>query len=75
MTYTGVSTALSGGETKKVYSYSPLNALVDIVFNSVGQIVQATVEKTTATSTAASTTATLVVPATSATLTLTGTGT
>jgi hypothetical protein len=43
MTYTGVETALSGGNVEKQYSYAPLNALVNIVFNSLGQIVQATV--------------------------------
>lgn len=43
MTYTGVETALSGGNVQKQYSYAPLNALVNIVFNSLGQIVQATV--------------------------------
>lgn len=47
MTYTGVSKALSNGLTQKTYSYGPLNALVDIVFNTAGQIVQATVQKAT----------------------------
>jgi hypothetical protein len=50
MTYTGVSEALSGGLTQKTYSYSPLNALVNIVFNAAGQIVQATVAKATGSS-------------------------
>lgn len=45
MTYTGVSQTLSGGLVEKTYSYSPLNALVQIVFNAAGQVVQATVEK------------------------------
>jgi len=49
MTATGVVQQLAGGQTKKQYSYAPLNALVDIVFNSVGQIVQATVAKPTST--------------------------
>jgi hypothetical protein len=43
MTYTGVETALPGGQVQKQYEYSPLNTLVNIVFNSLGQIVQATV--------------------------------
>ena len=42
MTYTGEQQTLSGGLTQKTYSYAPLNALVNIVFNSLGQVVQAT---------------------------------
>jgi len=45
MTYTGVSKSLQGGLTQKQYSYSPLNALVNIIFNTAGQIVQATVAR------------------------------
>jgi hypothetical protein len=44
MTFTGQQTTLAGGLIQKVYSYAPLNALVNIVFNSLGQIVQATVQ-------------------------------
>ncbi|KAF2664672.1 hypothetical protein BT63DRAFT_429428 [Microthyrium microscopicum] len=58
MTYTGASKALTGGLTQKTYSYSPLNALVDIVFNSLGQIVQATVQKATGTTSSVSSSAT-----------------
>jgi hypothetical protein len=47
MTYTGTSQSLQGGLTQKTYSYSPLNALVNIIFNTAGQIVQATVAKAT----------------------------
>ena len=47
MTETGVTKNLSGGLIQKQYSYSPLNSLVDIVFNTAGQVVQATVEKAT----------------------------
>ena len=47
MTETGVTKSLSGGLIQKQYNYSPLNSLVDIVFNSNGQVVQATVEKAT----------------------------
>lgn len=54
MTYTGQSTSLQGGLTQKTYSYSPLNALVNIVFNTAGQIVQATVAKATGSSSSSS---------------------
>ncbi|EXJ76667.1 uncharacterized protein A1O5_01175 [Cladophialophora psammophila CBS 110553] len=63
MTDTGVSQTLSGGLIEKTYSYAPLNALVDIVFNAAGQVVQASVQKqsgsggsTTTSSTSASST-------------------
>ncbi|THV74587.1 hypothetical protein D6D28_02433 [Aureobasidium pullulans] len=36
MTETGVAKSVGQGLTQKEYSYSPLNALVDIVFNSAG---------------------------------------
>jgi hypothetical protein len=58
MTLTGVEKTLGGGLVQKQYSYSPLGALVDIVFNAAGQVVQATVEgagKGTSTSGAPST--------------------
>jgi hypothetical protein len=74
MTYTGVSEALSGGLTQKTYSYSPLNALVNIVFNAAGQIVQATVAKATGTS-STTTSSALVATATSSSAVVTGTGT
>ena len=45
MTDTGVSQTLSGGLIQKTFSYTPLNALVDIVFNAAGQVVQAQVQK------------------------------
>jgi hypothetical protein len=54
MTFTGVEQTLSNGLVKKEYSYSPLNALVDIVFNSLGQVVQATVVKQSGSSTTTS---------------------
>ncbi|MCJ1371716.1 hypothetical protein MMC20_002935 [Loxospora ochrophaea] len=44
MTFTGVEQTLSGGNIQKTYSYSPLNALVNIVFNSAGQVVSAVVQ-------------------------------
>ncbi|KAI0835621.1 hypothetical protein F5Y06DRAFT_275886 [Hypoxylon sp. FL0890] len=45
MTYTGAQEILDGGLIQKTYKYDPLNALVNIVFNSVGQVVQAVVVK------------------------------
>jgi hypothetical protein len=70
MTDTGVSQSLSGGLTEKTFSYTPLNALVDIVFNAAGQVVQASVQKssggststTTSAATTAATTATTTTP-------------
>ena len=47
MTDTGASKTLQNGLVQKTYSYSPLNALVTIVFNTAGQVVQATVVKQT----------------------------
>jgi hypothetical protein len=44
MTFTGQQKKLKNGQTEKTYSFPPLNALVDIVFNTDGQVVQATVE-------------------------------
>ncbi|PQE10673.1 hypothetical protein CJF30_00010655 [Rutstroemia sp. NJR-2017a BBW] len=58
MTYTGDSKSLQGGLTQKTYSYSPLGALVNIVFNTAGQIVQAVVAKGSGSSTSASSSAT-----------------
>lgn len=43
MTFTGAEKMLEGGLMQRSYEYSPLNALVNIVFNSLGQIVQAQV--------------------------------
>ena len=54
MTYTGVSQDLGSGNIQKTYSYSPLGALVNIVFNSLGQILQATVVKQNGSSTTSS---------------------
>jgi hypothetical protein len=45
MTQTGVTKSVGQGLTQKEYSYSPLNSLVDIVFNTAGQVVQAVVQK------------------------------
>jgi len=57
MTFTGVQQTLSNGLVQKTYEYTPLNALVDILFNSAGQVVSATVVGT-ASSTGATTTTT-----------------
>lgn len=54
MTLTGAVESLGGGLTQKTYSYEPLSALVDIVFNALGQVVQATVQKSSSSSTSAS---------------------
>jgi hypothetical protein len=45
MTYTGKQQSLQGGLTKKTYEYSPLNALVDIITNTLGEVVDAKVVK------------------------------
>ncbi|KAI1463301.1 uncharacterized protein F4812DRAFT_463836 [Daldinia caldariorum] len=45
MTYTGAQEILDGGLIQKTYKYDPLSALVNIVFNSAGQVVQAVVVK------------------------------
>ncbi|KAK0264001.1 hypothetical protein LTS09_002352 [Friedmanniomyces endolithicus] len=44
---TGTSQSVGNGLTQKTYSYSALGSLVNIVFNSAGQIVQAAVAKAT----------------------------
>ncbi|KAI0846078.1 hypothetical protein F5Y00DRAFT_264971 [Daldinia vernicosa] len=45
MTYTGAQEILDGGLIQKTYKYDPLSALVNIVFNAAGQVVQAVVLK------------------------------
>ncbi|KAF9734284.1 hypothetical protein PMIN06_003036 [Paraphaeosphaeria minitans] len=45
MTQVGDSKQLGNGLIQKTFSYDALSALVDIVFNSAGQVVQATVQK------------------------------
>ncbi|KAF2491790.1 hypothetical protein BU16DRAFT_441038, partial [Lophium mytilinum] len=52
MTETGTAEQLGNGLVQKTYNYSPLSALVKIIFNAAGQVVQATVAKPTATGTA-----------------------
>lgn len=47
MTATGEVQQLANGLTQKTFSYAPLNSLVNIVFNSAGQVVQAAVAKAT----------------------------
>jgi hypothetical protein len=43
MTYTGISKELGNGLTQKTYRYDPLGSLVNIIFNTLGQVVQAVV--------------------------------
>jgi len=45
MTFTGQQKDLGNGLTQKTYLYSPLGTLVNIVFNSLGQVVQAVAVK------------------------------
>jgi len=45
MTYTGQEQSVPGGLTQRTYRYAPLNAIVDIIFNSAGQVVQTKVQK------------------------------
>jgi len=71
MTDTGVSQTLSGGLTEKTYSYTPLNALVDIVFNAAGQVVQASVQKSSGGSTSTTTSIATTAATTTATPTTT----
>ncbi|RDW59560.1 hypothetical protein BP6252_12647 [Coleophoma cylindrospora] len=59
MTATGVTSSLGSGLVAKEYSYAPLNALVEIVFNSASQIVQASVVKKTSTATTAASSTTI----------------
>ena len=57
MTATGDVEQLGNGLVQKTFSYGPLNALVNIVFNTAGQVVQATVAKASGGSTTSSTSA------------------
>lgn len=43
MTYTGAQAFLEGGLTQRTYSYPPLQAMVNIVTNAAGHVVQAVV--------------------------------
>ncbi|KAF2264033.1 hypothetical protein CC78DRAFT_560505 [Lojkania enalia] len=45
MTQVGDEKQVGQGLVQKTFSYQPLNALVDIVFNTAGQVVQAVVQK------------------------------
>ncbi|KAH8599985.1 hypothetical protein B0O99DRAFT_590405 [Bisporella sp. PMI_857] len=67
MTATGAIKDLGSGFTQKTYLYSPLNALVNIITNSLGQVVQAVVVKDgggSGTTTSSSATATATVSST-----------
>jgi hypothetical protein len=54
MTATGAVQQLGNGLVQKTFSYSPLSALVNIVFNTAGQVVSAVVQKTSTTTGASS---------------------
>ncbi|KAF2636824.1 hypothetical protein P280DRAFT_408638 [Massarina eburnea CBS 473.64] len=54
MTQVGDITQLGNGLIQKTFSYDALSALVDIVFNTAGQVVQATVQKDSSSSTTSS---------------------
>lgn len=43
MTFTGIVKDLGNGLTQKTYKYDPLGSLVNIIFNTLGQVVQAVV--------------------------------
>ncbi|KAK3068737.1 hypothetical protein LTS18_000546, partial [Coniosporium uncinatum] len=45
MTFTGETKQLNNGNVQRTYSYTPLGALVNVVFNAANQVVQATVVK------------------------------
>ena len=45
MTQVGNIVQLGNGLIQKTFSYDALSSLVDIVFNTAGQVVQATVQK------------------------------
>lgn len=66
MTLVGTVESLSGGLVKKTYSYDALGSLVDIIFNALGQVVQATVNRSSSSS-SASTATTSVASSTSGT--------
>ncbi|KAF7293036.1 hypothetical protein MIND_01203000 [Mycena indigotica] len=63
MTATGAVKQLADGLIEKTFSFAPLNALVDIVFNEAGQVVQATVQKKGGSGTTTTTTTTSPTPA------------
>lgn len=57
MTQVGGITNLANGLTQKTFQYTPLNALVDIVFDTAGRVVSATVQGTGSSTASATTTA------------------
>lgn len=71
MTQVGDDKSLGQGLIQKTFEYAALGSLVDIVFNSAGQVVQAVVQKATGgggtTTTAASTAMPVTLPVSSAT--------
>lgn len=66
MTFTGDAKTLSGGLVEKTYKYDPLGTLVNIIFNALGQVVQATVATSTSSGSTSTTSATTATAATTA---------
>lgn len=63
MTQVGDVTNLANGLVQKTFEYTPLNRLVDIIFNTAGQVVQATVQSSSSSSSTSSTVAATGTPA------------
>ncbi|KZM28215.1 uncharacterized protein EKO05_0011029 [Ascochyta rabiei] len=61
---TGTVKQVGQGLTQKTFSYEPLNALIDIVTNTAGQVVQATVQKPSSSGGATSTPSATATPVT-----------
>ena len=59
MTQTGTVQNLANGDVQKTFSYSPLNALVNVVFNGAGQVVSAVVTKAQGVASGSSSTSTV----------------
>lgn len=68
MTQVGDSKQIGNGNVQKTFSYEPLGALVDIVFNAAGQVLQATVQKKSGSGGGSSSTASASATATPVTL-------
>lgn len=66
MTFTGDAKTLSGGLIEKTYKYDSLGTLVNIIFNALGQVVQATVATSTSSGSTSTTSATTATAATTA---------
>lgn len=62
---------LTGGLTQKTFLYAPLNALVDIVLNTAGQVVSAVVQSKSGTGSGSGSTAVSVTSTAAASATVT----